>query len=570
MTDRKEIDGATAARLLATWRALHEGKLAFGPEVRDLAEEFMAAPLTMVGLVDTSRMSNEALAFGRSSGGALAFFAQREPAPTPAQMSSAATVQAELFELFAKLFAGLTGRAVELVANTQEIKDRMLWRFEHEFDEARKAVNSATDELVAFYNVHGTALFTHAKTLGGMRLVTGGQRAFGASALNAVRITGLYADTQLVPDPVYPYLSANLNLNAKHLQLANTLFYMLQLRPLVDAEFPVPPVYVFPSFEESLEENDPYTKHGIEQLSVRILAPFCDAKVASVGELFDFAKVHGEAFARALLDNGLFIPPGGSVGQRLDVAEAAKAYLAALEGVRSAEMLDVMKRMPTAALLLNGALERIRPHYHLLENATELGAQPLLSQQAHWHYFEMCAQANAEDLRRKAIISEQAFQTLRAVQDDSLSWLARIPVDTLAELISNNEHRWLREELNKYTAQLTGGATINPNDMVREVNFGLSSLVQRQQKAMADIERKYAPKKMSAYFAGATSLAAVGVATFLPSLSPFLGVAGTAVAAVATIGAGAFGFGKEKVQEGVEKRQAERSMLGVLATVRPR
>lgn len=118
-----------------------------------------------------------------------------------------------------------------------------------------------------------------------------------------------------------------------------------------------------------------------------------------------------------------------------------------------------------------------------------------VSHQAHWHYFEMCAQANAEDLRRKAIISEQAFQTLRAVQDDSLSWLARIPVDTLAELISNNEHRWLREELNKYTAQLTGGATVNPNDMVREVNFGLASLVQRQQKAMADIERKYAPKK---------------------------------------------------------------------------
>jgi len=126
LTDRKEIDSATAARLLATWRALHEGKLAVGADVRDLAEEFMAAPLTMVGLVDTSRMSNEALAFGRSSGGVLAFFAQREPAPQPAQISSAAAVQSELFELFAKLFAGLTGRAVELVASTQEIKDRML------------------------------------------------------------------------------------------------------------------------------------------------------------------------------------------------------------------------------------------------------------------------------------------------------------------------------------------------------------------------------------------------------------------------------------------------------------
>ena len=56
MTDRREIDARTAERLLATWRALREGKLKVAPQVRELAEEFMAAPLTMVGLVDTSRV----------------------------------------------------------------------------------------------------------------------------------------------------------------------------------------------------------------------------------------------------------------------------------------------------------------------------------------------------------------------------------------------------------------------------------------------------------------------------------------------------------------------------------
>ena len=570
MTYRKKIDVCAAERLLATWRALREGKLKVAPQFREVAEEFMAAPLTMVGLVDTSRLSESALSFGRTSGMALDFMAQREPNPPSHSCLSITEAQPELFRLFAQLFAALTGRAVALIANEKEIKDRMLWRVEHEPDAMAGGVNAATDELAAFYSAHAVKLFQHAKTLGGMRLVTGGQRAFGPSALNAVRITGLYADTQLLPDPVYPFLSADLHLNAKHLQLAVVLFYVLQLRPLVDAELPVPPVFVFPSFEEALEERDAHTKHGIEQLAVRMVAPLCEGTVASIEELFDYANKHDEPFAQALLTSGLFIPPGAQPDHRLSVAEAARAYIAGLEGIRSGKMLARMKALPTGVLLLNGVLERVRPHFHLLENATELGAEPLLSQRAHWHYFERCAQANAEDLRRKSVLSEQAFQTIRAVQDNSLSWLATIPVQTLAELIANNEHRWLREELNKYTAQLAGGAVIDTDEMVREVGFGLASLVQRQQRAMSDIERKYAPKKMAAYLGGASGLALAATAVLLPSLSPLLGVAIPVAAAAAAVGGGVLGFGKEKLGEHVEKRQAERSLLGVLATVRPR
>lgn len=571
VNDKNDFDVSTAQRLLTTWTALREGQLKFAPEYRELAEEFMAVPLTMSGLVDTSGLSEKALSFGRTAGISLDFWAQRQrdqhPQSLPLPMTEA---QPELFLLFAQLFAALTGRAVELIATEREIKDRMIWRLNHEPDAMTKAAKAAADKLTAYYNANAIKLFQHAKTLGGMRLVTGGQRQFGPSALNAVRITGLYADTQLVPDPIYPFLSADLNLNAQPLQLAHALFYVLQLRPLVDARLPVPPVFVFPSFEERLEERDAHTKYGMDQLAVRMIGPLCDGSVTSVGELFEYARKHGEPFARAILASRLFIPPGGQPDQQLDVAEAVKAYISGLEGIRSEKMLTAMKTLPTGVLLLNGVLERVRPHYHLLENASELGAQPLLSQRAHWHYFEKCAKANAEDLQRKSVLSEQAFQTLRAVQDDSLSWLATIPVQTLAELLANNEHRWLREELNKYTGQLAGGGAIDTNDMVREVSHGLASLVQRQLKAMNDIERKYAPKKMAAYVGGGAGLTVAAAAAFLPSLSPLLGAAIPAAAAAAAIGAGAVGFGKEKLGERVEKRQAERSMLGVLATVRPR
>lgn len=571
MIDKNDLVARMAQQLLATWSALRKGQLRVAPECRELAEEFMAAPLTMVGLVDTRGLSEKALSFGRTAGVALGLVAQRQPnQPPTSQSRPMADLQTELFCLFAQLFAALTGRAVEMIATEQEIKDRMIWRLTHEPDAMANAANAVFEELVAYYKANALQLFQYAKTLGGMRLVTGGQRRFGPSAFNAVRITGLYADTQLVPDPIYPFFSAELYLNAKLLQLANALFYLLQLRPLVDAELPIPPVFVFPSFDEILEDRDAQTKSGIEQLVVRMIKPHCDGNVTSMEELCEYARKADKTFAQALLASGLFIPPGAQPNQQLGLDEAVRAYITGLKGIRSEEILTQMKALPTSVLLLNGVLERLRPHYHLLENAREFDAQPLLSQHVHWYYFEKIAQLNAEELRRKNVLSEQAFQTLRAVQDDSLSWLATIPVQTLRELITNNEHRWLREELNKFTGQLAGGSATNMNDMVREVNHGLASLVQRQQKVMNDIERKYAPKKMAAYFGGGAGLTVAAAAAFLPSLSPLLGVALPAAAAAAAIGGGALGFGKEKVGEQVEKRQAEHSMLGVLATVRPR
>jgi hypothetical protein len=269
------------------------------------------------------------------------------------------------------------------------------------------------------------------------------------------------------------------------------------------------------------------------------------------------------------MPSGLFIPPGGKLGIELGAAEAASQYLKELEGVRSPLVLDQMKRMPTGPLLLNGVLERLRPQYHLFENSSELGAQALLSQPVHWHYFEKIAQANARDLRSKNVISDQALQTLHAIQDDSLSWLANIPVKTLAQLISNNEHRWLREELNKYTSQLASIGPIDTNEMIKEVSHGLASLVQRQRKSLKDIELKYAPKKAAVLAGGIISAGLVASAVMLPLLSPLLAVGVPTVALAGAASGALIGFGKEKIGEVVEKRYAGQSMLGVLATTRP-
>lgn len=566
MSDKGEFDADHAQRLLTAWRTLKAGKMAVAPHLEMQAAEFMAAPLLLSGLVDTSGLSDDAILFGHMAGlGVSSFESQSERAST--EPMPARDAQVELFRLFAQLFGALTGRDVRLVSGENEIRERMMWSIAHDDADMALRVNAAAEELGAFYAANAHVAFKYAKTLGGMRLVTGGQRAFGPSALAGVRITGLYADTQLIPDPVHPFFTSDLRLNAMHLQLAHALFYILQLRPLVEPEFPVPPVFVFPSFEQPLQANDVRTMHGIEQLTLRLIGPLCDGTVASLDDLFDYANKREDTFVQAVLENRLFVPPGGDPNRFLQPGYAVQEYIAQLEGIRSNEALNLLKKQPSGVVILNGVLERLSPQYHLIENANELGAQPLLSQATHWHYFEKCAAANAADLRRREVLSEQAFQTIRAVQDDSLSWLANIPVDGLRELIANNEHRWLREELNKYTSQLAGAGEINTSEMVREVSHGLASLVQRQQKAMNDIEKKYEPKKWAAYLGGGAGLAVAGAA-MLPILSPVLGVAIPAVAAAAALGGCALGFGKEKIGELTEKRQAQQSMIGMLATAR--
>lgn len=559
-----------AQRILNAWRAIKEGALKFPPSLKPHVDELLAAPLTATGLVDTKGLSKETILMAKNFGAAL--LVQREEmlkGKGHEPMIAINEVQAKLFSLFSLLFSALVCRSVGLIKDEDEIKQRMMWRVKNQPDVFANSVNQAMEELGEFYNHHSANIYKQAKSFGGMRLVTGGQRHFGPSALNAVRITGLYADTQLIPDPIYPFISSDLNLNAAYLQLAIQLFHILQLRPLVDSKLPVPAVFVFPSYEEVLEQNDTHTKLGLEQLAIRLISPICHGQIQSLEELFDYSSKQETAFLDALMPSGLFVPPGGKPGIQLSANEAASQYLIELEGKRSLHILDQMKSMSIGPLLLNGVLERLRPQYHLFENSSELGAQALLSQPVHWHYFEKIAQSNARNLRSKNVISDQALQTIHAVQDDSLSWLANIPVATLAQLISNNEHRWLREELNKYTSQLASAGTIDTNEMIKEVSHGLASLVQRQRKSVKDIELKYTPKKAAVLTGGILGAGLVASAVMLPLLSPLLAVGAPAVALAGVAGGTLIGFGKEKVGEMLEKHHVGKSMLGVLATTRP-
>jgi hypothetical protein len=551
--------------------AIESGKAHFPPAMQKVARELVEAPLTPMGLVDISKLSKEAVSLARSFGIALSakneFFP--EPQPSHGAPLPASEAQGELFRHFSQLFAALVGVAPEYISDFDEIRARLIARYRDEYAVLQKTFNPAADELTDFYRRNGHAMFAYAKSLGGMKAVSGGQRQFTEAGLEATRISSLYLDTQLIPDPVYPFLASDLPLNAKHLQLAHVLFYVLQLRPLVDARLEVPPVVVFPSFEEPLEENDPVTKAGIEALLLQVVTPVCDASIASVPELLDYAVKHSDQYLAAVMGADLFVPVHHLPGEFTDARAALRAHVAGLEGRQSSVIIDTFKRVPAGVAVTLAMLDRLRPQYHMLENSQELQAQPLMALPVHWHYFKLCASASARELVNNKVLSEANLLTLRALQDESVAWLANIPIEGLVEMRRNMEVATFREELKKYTAQLASAGPLELDEVVKEVNHGLSSLVARHAKAMEDVRTKYWPKVAGVAVGAALGAVAGAGVSFFPALAAAAAITAPIGAAVGAMGTGGLNVLKEITGAEVERRQlARHSLMGMLAAAK--
>lgn len=550
--------------------ALETGRLHAPEEHQAWVKRLFSLPRGVTGLLDISTLTSNDLAMARSTALSLRSQDQEQREAAASMPLGLHDAQCEIFRLFEKLFIGLTGVRSGLVETEEEIQRRMLDRVRARSDRMAQEINSVAEEIEEFYAKNASAMFRAAKSLGGLKVVLGGQRVFGSSALGATRVAGLYCDTQLIPDPVYPFFAADLHLNAMHLQLALELFHILPLRPLVDARLSEPPILIFPSFEQSLERHDSTTQAGIASLVLKVVGPLCNANLQSIEELYEFSRSHEDSFLEVVLGERLFVPPGGNPERTLTARDAADSYLASLQGIRSEAALNLMKKQPIGSLIFNGIVERLVPQYHLLENANELAAQPMVSQKTHWHYFERCASAEARELVNAQVISRESFDVLRAIQDDSLNWLANIPIEGLADLRRNREHAELREQLNRFTTQLASAGPTDLFSVTREVRHGLEAMIQLQKKAIADIERKYAPPKWKAVTGAALGVTASASMSFLPALATVVGATAPVATAILSAGGGAVAYTRELIGEAVEKRQVRKSLLGMLAIAHSR
>lgn len=371
----------------------------------------------------------------------------------------------------------------------------------------------------------------------------------------------LYVDTQLVPDPIHPFFEAEIHHRFIYVEILENLFTILQLKPLVDAALPIPPILVFPSFEKSLEAGDVATQHGIQQLTLQVLRGTCNATLDTQDDLKDYLRLKPDTFIAEAMAAKLFVPLGALPGEIEDVGIAVERHLTELKAIRSEAMMTKLRQLSPAELIAATIGERLAPQYHLLENGDELQAQPLLTQPVHWHFFERCARASAIELNRQDIISADGLNTIRAMQDKNLGWLANIPMPALVEMLRNQENLAFRKELGQHTETLFATGSSDIDRIVKEVSHGIESMIQKHQKTIAEIEQKYQPKYAKTWMTGGAGVVLGSVATFLPALAVF--------GPVAPIAAGSLMVGKlalDWVDKRAELNRGRHSMLGVLAT----
>jgi hypothetical protein len=266
---------------------------------------------------------------------------------------NASDLQREYFALLEDFFVAATGEPPSVVSAPESIKQLMLDRLRYDHDSFAREINASADELAEFYRAHSNTLFDAAKSIGGVKLVLGGGSGFGQTQQAAVRKMLLYCDSVLIPDPVARFFEADRFDQAIHLQMAQEAYQLLQLRPLVSADFATPPVLVFPSLERVLEDEDKTTQVGIERLTVAVVNASCGADLASLADVFSYTRSHEREFLAGAAQTGLLIAPGAQVADAADPRRMIEEYVQGLKGRRDPKKNTSRgsRRSPAASLV---------------------------------------------------------------------------------------------------------------------------------------------------------------------------------------------------------------------------
>jgi hypothetical protein len=470
-------------------------------------------------------------------------------------MSNVVSRQREFFEILDEFFKDATGERPEAFAEIDKFGEAIRTKGKRLAPGSIKAFQKLADALRKFYGEGKTTTFAQAREIGGMKLVLGGGSRFTSSHLASVRKMALYADTILVPDPVLPWLEVERKEEKfRHINLLQAVFFLLRLKPLVDADLPYPAVMTFQSWQKSLEKNDPVTKERMEGLILAFFSQLLGRHFATTAEVLSFVRQSSAEFLTEVKRRRLFVAPGGTPDEPL--SDAIRHYRDEIGTWRSAEMNHELSKYPDADLVWLGICERVAPQYHLLENAEELNAQPMLCLPQHWHYYKLCAETFEGRLTNDNLLSPETVSSLRALDHPSLEWLGNVPIDVLANLRVRNENEGFRRRISDYTSALHSASLDDLDKVAREVSRGIAGLISDHQNEVRRMEEKYKRKYMKTAVAAWSTAAA----TFLPALGPFL--APLAVPAVA----GTYLW--DKVDERAERKQAAKSLTGVLAAAR--
>ncbi len=410
-------------------------------------------------------------------------------------------------------------------------------------------------ELKKLYSAEGGKAFRAAQKLDACKLNLGGSSRFLETQLNATRKSLLYSDTILIPDPIMPWLEKKRDEEKFSLVIPLQMaFFILHLCDLKGEEFDLPPFFVFPSFEKSLEEYDQQTQENSIQLISDVFSYYVDSGIEHPQDIMEFASKYPDQYFRKIEASRLFVSPGSEPGEPVRVE--LENYKTEMRHWRSENWCNEMFLKGDVSVVTNAIFERIMPIYHLLENADELRSHPFLCVNAQAHYYQLVASMKNTSAGEAVSFDPATSAILQSLTSKKLDYLANIKDPQLVALRKTDENIEFRRELRDLVNSLPNTNKADLAYVAAEVCSHIERAISKHEKQVSSLNDKYQAKhKYTALIAGGTL-----AVTMFPVLAPFLG-------AVLPLG-GAAATGKyisDKLDEKAEVGQFSHSMMGVIS-----
>lgn len=477
------------------------------------------------------------------------------------------TYQNEYFEILSEFFISVTGKLPRDFARPDEFHNavrRMPDEIRHNVKrqlEIQNAYSKLDERLKRLYQSEGASAFRSSKKLDGCKLNLGGSNRFLHTQLNATRKSLLYSDTVLIADPLMPWIEKARNEEKfRHVIPLQMAFFVLHLNDLIESGFDLPPIFIFPSFEKTLEDNDPQTIKDSMQLVADVFSYYVDPGIQTFEDIIAFGDSSPDVFLQKIDAANLFVSPGGEVGESL--ISAIDNYKNEMRQWRSTSWCEQLFSMGDTRIVTNGISERIQPIYHLLENSNEMRSHPLLCVDAQAHYYQLIAKMTNQRASQAASFDPSTNAILKALSSSRLDFLTNIDDSQIVQLRKTNENVSFRKELRNLVNSLPTTKLDDLGYVASEVCSHIESAISTQERQIRNIQEKYAAKHKSTALFG---IGALGV-TMFPVLAPFIGALPPLGLASALAGK----YISDKSDEVSEKKQESRSMMGVIAIAKTR
>ena len=456
--------------------------------------------------------------------------------------------QRHLFAVLEEFFERATGTSPKKFAPLNRFAEKVRTLGSRATD-VQKAFEWAEPELNKIYRTGEPYL--HAAALGGIKAVMGGGADFKTTQFTAAKRMILYTDTVLIPDPVLALIEAERPEERFHsVRILEEMFFILRLKPLVDADLGIPPVVVFPASTGNFNNTirQPGKTHEFVGGTLGILL---DLPLTCIEDTVTFATAHPEEFLEAVRAKELLVAPGGPVGEPLD--EALRRYISEIGKWRTPSYMSFMSGLSDAQKVCNALLERFEPQFHLIDNAVGMRAQPLLSVEQQAYYFKLSAKARNDSLGRGLTISAATRASIDALATRQFEWLSNASIDALVEMRLNNENEQFRKRLAESTSILRDADFENTDRVAAEVASGIGGLLNDYRSEAKRLEDKYRRK-----YSGLAGASWLSLGAFLvPYLAPLV----AAIPGLSLAGK----YAMTKIEERGERKDLANSLVGILA-----